>query len=81
MNKGRWKLLQKCADFERVYNYIFDNYGKDYYSILDKIENELEFCENASDEEFYETFNFGNIPDSILWYYGAIDTDNFLTNI
>lgn len=28
MNKERWELLQKCADFERVYDYIFDNYGK-----------------------------------------------------
>lgn len=79
MNKDRWKILRNCADFQKVYDYVFNKYNiKDYCFVLDEIENELETYENASDEEWQKIIENGNIPDSIRWFCGMINTECFL---
>lgn len=79
MSKDRWKVLRDCADFQEVYNYVFNKYGaEDYCSVLDKIEDELEAYENSSDKEWQEAVENENIPDSIQWFCGMIGTECFL---
>ena len=79
MSKDRWEVLRNCADFQEIYNYVFNKYGvEDYCSILDKIEDELETYENSSSEKWQGAVENGNIPDSIQWFCGMIDTEYFL---
>ena len=79
MSKDRWEVLRNCADFQEIYDYVFNKYGvEDYCSILDKIEDELKTYENSSSEKWLETVENGNIPDSIQWLCGMIDTEYFL---
>lgn len=79
MSKDRWEVLRNCADFQEIYDYVFNKYGvEDYCSILDKIEDELEFYENSSSEKWQEAAENENIPDSIQWFCGMIDTEYFL---
>ena len=79
MSKDRWKVLRNCADFQEIYDYVFNKYGvEDYCSILDKIEDELETYENSSSEKWQEAVENENISDSIQWFFGIIDTEYFL---
>ena len=79
MSKDRWEVLRNCADFQEIYDYVFNKYGvEDYCSILDKIEDELETYENSSSEKWQEIVENGNISDSIQWFCGMIDTEYFL---
>lgn len=79
MSKDRWKVLRNCADFQEIYDYVFNKYGvEDYCSILDKIEDELEIYENPSSEKWQGAVESRNIPDSIQWFCGMIDTEYFL---
>jgi len=80
MNENRWPLLMNCADFQEVYDYIFNKYmEEDCFSILDDIENEIETYENSSEEEWQKNINNENIPASVQWYCGIINTKYFLT--
>ena len=79
MSKDRWEVLRSCVDFQEIYDCVFNKYGvEDYCSILDKIEDELETYENSSSEKWQEAVENGNIPDSIQWFCGMIDTEYFL---
>ena len=79
MSKDRWEVLRNCVDFQEIYDCVFNKYGvEDYCSILDKIEDELETYENSSSEKWQEAVENGNIPDSIQWFCGMIDTEYFL---
>lgn len=79
MERDRWELLRKCADFKEVYDHIFNEYGvEEYESVLDKIEKELEDYENSTDDEWQSVVEQGNVPDSVLWFVGMIDTEYFL---
>lgn len=79
MSKDRWEVLRNCADFQEVYDYVFNKYGvEDYCSILDKIEDELKTYENSSSEKWQEAVENENISDSIQWFCGIIDTEYFL---
>ena len=79
MIKDRWELLRECADFKEVYDYVFNKYGVDEYcSVLDQLENEIEAYENSSEDEWQQVVDNGDIPYSVQWFVGMIDTDYFL---
>lgn len=79
MDKDRWELLRQCADFKEVYDHVFNEYGFDECcSILDRIEMELEDYENSSDDEWQSVVEQGNVPDSVAWFVGMINTEFFL---
>ena len=79
MSKDRWEVLRNCVDFQEIYDCVFNKYGvEDYCSILDRIEDELETYKNSSSEKWQEAVENGNIPDSIQWFFGMIDTEYFL---
>ena len=67
--KDRWEVLRNCVDFQEIYDCVFNKYG---------VEDELETYENSSSEKWQEAVENGNIPDSIQWFCGMIDTEYFL---
>ena len=79
MSKDKWSLLKECADFKEVYDYVFNKYGVNgYCSVLDQLENEIEAYENSLEDEWQKVVDDGNVPYSVQWYCGAIDTEYFL---
>lgn len=76
---NNWKLLRSHTDFKKVYRYVFAKYGAaNYRSVLNTIENELEFFEEATEDERQKLINNADVPYSVEWYYGIIDTEYFL---
>lgn len=71
MSKDRWEVLRNCADFQKIYDYVFNKYGvEDYCSILDKIEDELETYENSSSEKMARSSRkrkYSRFDSVVLW--------------
>lgn len=83
MNQTRWTLLSNCADFKKVYDYVFNQYyakNDCIYVLLDTIESELQTYENSSEEKWNVVVEKGEIPQSVMWYCGMIDTNSFLND-
>ena len=69
MSKDRWEVLRNCADFQEIYDYVFNKYGvEDYCSILDKIEDELETYENSSSEKWQEAVENGKYNETMIYW-------------
>ena len=46
--------------------------------ILDEIEREIQNYLDSTEEEWQEVVENGNVPESVEWYCGMIDTEYFL---
>ena len=79
MNK--WNNLMECADFNIVLKEAKIRYGKKYKDKLNEIEREIENYLESSDEAQQKVVDNGDVPYSVLWYCGAIDTTYFLYHI
>lgn len=75
---NKWEKLCECADFDKIYQNIKKTYGDEYIDVLNKIENEIEDYLNSTDKEIQLMVENNDIPYSVQWYVGMIDTDNFL---
>lgn len=76
--KSRWKNLSECSDFDKVFNKIKLDYVENYINILDEIEREIQNYLDSTEEEWQEVVENGNVPESVKWYCGMIDTEYFL---
>ena len=76
--KSRWKNLRECSDFDKVFNKIKLDYVGNYINILDEIEREIQNYLDSTEEEWQEVVENGNVPESVEWYCGMIDTEYFL---
>lgn len=76
--KSRWKNLRECSDFDKVFNKIKLDYVGNYINILDEIEREIQNYLDSTEEEWQEVVENGNVPESVKWYCGMIDTEYFL---
>jgi len=76
--KNRWKNLCECADYQKVYQYVQEEYKDEYINILDKIESEIAAYLESTNKESQMMVDANEIPCSVQWYVGMIDTDYFL---
>ena len=76
--KSRWKNLSSCADFDKVFNKIKLDYIGNYIEKLDEIEKEIQDYLDSTDDEWQSVVENCNVPASVEWFVGMIDTDYFL---
>lgn len=75
---NEWNNLMECADFNIVLKEAKIRYGEKYKDKLNEIEREIENYLESSEDAWQKVVDSGDVPYSVLWYCGAIDTTYFL---
>lgn len=74
---SRWKHIEETADFDDLVDTLKER-DEFYERWLDIIDKEIELYLESTDDDWEEIVECDQVPDSVLWYDGEIDTEQLV---